>query len=113
MLVPEKFGGGTVSGSAMTELALVAEELGRACAPGPFVTTTAVLAGLAGTAERFGEVVTAVAGGETIVTWAVYEPGRGFDALAPAAGPRGGSLPVTEDQKAVAIQIVRCFRTRS
>ncbi|MBF6474629.1 MULTISPECIES: acyl-CoA dehydrogenase family protein [Nocardia] len=86
MLVPEKLGGGTVSGSAMTELALVAEELGRACAPGPFVTTNAVLAGLAAEADRLAELVAAVCTGETIVTWAVYEPGRGFEALAPYAG---------------------------
>ncbi|MFE7741240.1 acyl-CoA dehydrogenase family protein [Nocardia sp. NPDC057455] len=89
MLVPENLGGGTVSGRAMTELALVAEELGRACAPGPFVTTNAVLAGLASDASRFAEIVTAVAAGETIAAWAVYEPGRGFDALVPGSGTAG------------------------
>ncbi|WP_174184160.1 acyl-CoA dehydrogenase family protein [Nocardia barduliensis] len=86
MLVPEQLGGGTVSGRAMTELASVAGELGRACAPGPFVTTSAVLAGLAAQADRLAELVTAVCAGETIVTWAVYEPGRGFEALSPSAG---------------------------
>ncbi|WP_327101628.1 acyl-CoA dehydrogenase family protein [Nocardia vinacea] len=35
MLVPETLGGGSVSGRPLTELALVAEEFGRACAPGP------------------------------------------------------------------------------
>ncbi|MGW5375656.1 acyl-CoA dehydrogenase family protein [Nocardia sp. NPDC003999] len=89
MLVPENLGGGTVSGRPMTELALVAEELGRACAPGPFVTTNAVLAGLASDAGRLAEVVTAVAAGETIATWAVYEPGEGFTALCPDAGATG------------------------
>ncbi|WP_280266949.1 acyl-CoA dehydrogenase family protein [Nocardia wallacei] len=82
MLVPESLGGGTISGRPMTELALIAAELGRACAPGPFVTTNAVLAGLAPHADRLPEVVTAVATGERIATWAVYEPGRGFDVLA-------------------------------
>ncbi|RDI56078.1 acyl-CoA dehydrogenase family protein [Nocardia mexicana] len=81
MLVPESLGGGTVSGRPMTELALVAMELGRSCAPGPFVTTNAVLAGLAPHAERFADIVTAVLSGERIAVWAVYEPGRGFDAL--------------------------------
>ncbi|MBB5915579.1 alkylation response protein AidB-like acyl-CoA dehydrogenase [Nocardia transvalensis] len=81
MLVPESLGGGTISGRPMTELALVATELGRACAPGPFVTTNAVLAGLAPHAEGLSDVVAAVASGEKIVTWAVYEPGRGLDVL--------------------------------
>ncbi|MFG3615701.1 acyl-CoA dehydrogenase family protein [Nocardia sp. NPDC047654] len=89
MLVPEEFGGGTVSGRPMTELALVAEELGRACAPGPFVTTNAVLAGLTSDASRFAEALTAIAAGETIATWAFYEPGRGFDALSPGSGATG------------------------
>ncbi|MET7770138.1 acyl-CoA dehydrogenase family protein [Nocardia sp. NPDC005366] len=82
MFVPESLGGGTVSGRAMTELALVADELGRACAPGPFITTNAVLAGLVPVADRLSETVTAVQSGETVVAWAVYEPSRGFEALA-------------------------------
>ncbi|WP_067657477.1 acyl-CoA dehydrogenase family protein [Nocardia harenae] len=87
MLVPEELGGGSVSGRPMTELALVAEELGRAAAPGPFVTTSAVLTGLA-TAEDAGETVAAILSGETVAAWAVYEPGRGFEAL-------GGRVPGT------------------
>lgn len=35
MLVPETLGGGSVSGRPLKELALVAEEFGRACAPAP------------------------------------------------------------------------------
>ncbi|MEU2102666.1 acyl-CoA dehydrogenase family protein [Nocardia sp. NPDC019255] len=93
MLVPESLGGGTVSGRPMTELAAVAEELGRACAPGPFVTTNAVLAGLASDARPLGEVVTAVAAGETIVTWAVYEPGRDFTVLSPGQALRTSAEP--------------------
>lgn len=81
MLVPETLGGGSVSGHPMTELALVAEELGRAAAPGPFVTTTAALAGLRTAVDRHADTVTAILSGETVVTWAVYEPGAGFDAL--------------------------------
>lgn len=87
MLVPEELGGGSVSGRPMTELALVAEELGRAAAPGPFVTTSAVLAGLA-TAADAAEAVAAILSGDTVATWAVYEPGRGFDVL-------GGRVPGT------------------
>ncbi|MET9214118.1 MULTISPECIES: acyl-CoA dehydrogenase family protein [unclassified Nocardia] len=89
MLVPESLGGGSVSGYPMTELALVAEELGRAAAPGPFVTTTAALAGLRATASHLADTVAAIVAGTVVVTWAVYEPGAGFGALTgEAAGTR-------------------------
>ncbi|MGW4368516.1 acyl-CoA dehydrogenase family protein [Nocardia takedensis] len=81
MLVPEHLGGGSVSGQPVTELASVAEELGRTAAPGPFVTTSAVLAGLAHGGERHADTVGAILSGATVATWAVYEPGRGFDVL--------------------------------
>ncbi|MEV0685411.1 acyl-CoA dehydrogenase family protein [Nocardia sp. NPDC050378] len=80
MLIPESLGGGSVSGHPMTELVLVAEELGRAAAPGPFVTTTAALAGLR-TAHQHAETLAAIVAGEVVVAWAVYEPGAGFDVL--------------------------------
>jgi len=81
MLLPERLGGGTVSSGPLTELGIVATELGRSCAPGPFVTTAAVLAGLSTTGDRFGETIEHIRDGETIASWAVYEPRRGFDAL--------------------------------
>ncbi|MQY27711.1 acyl-CoA dehydrogenase family protein [Nocardia aurantia] len=87
MLVPEEWGGGSVSGRPLTELSLVAEELGRSCAPGPLVTTSAVLAGLAAAGERFAEVTGEVVAGERIAVWAVYEPGHGLEF------PRGASVP--------------------
>ncbi|HLY83326.1 MAG TPA: acyl-CoA dehydrogenase family protein, partial [Acidimicrobiales bacterium] len=39
MLIPEEYGGGTVSGEGLVDLTIVAEELGRAVHPGPFHTT--------------------------------------------------------------------------
>lgn len=92
MLLPERLGGGTVSSGPLAELGLVATELGRACAPGPFVTTAAVLAGLSTTGDRFSETVEHIRDGETIASWAVYEPGRGFDAL---FAERKDSAPAT------------------
>ncbi|MGW6421540.1 acyl-CoA dehydrogenase family protein [Nocardia sp. NPDC055053] len=91
MLVPESLGGGSVSGHPMTELALVAEELGRAAAPGPFVTTTAALAGLRDTTDHLAETVAAIVAGTIVVTWAVYEPGAGFGVL---TGEVGGTRAV-------------------
>jgi alkylation response protein AidB-like acyl-CoA dehydrogenase len=79
VLVPEALGGGTVSGLPMSDLALVAEELGRTCAPGPLLTTTAVLAGLVREGERFAETVGAIVSGEVVAAWAFYRPGTGLD----------------------------------
>lgn len=89
MLVAEEYGGGSVSGRPLTELALIASELGRACAPGPFITTNAVLAGLASAATGFGDTIAGVAAGERIIAWAVYEPGRGMETMyAPGGDPQ-------------------------
>ncbi len=103
MLVPEALGGGSVSGRPLTELALVAEEFGRTCAPGPLVTTSAVLAGLVTAGEgptdrdTFTELIGAIVAGHTVAAWALYEPGRGLDLNAPGTGVRedGGVLRVT------------------
>ncbi|MGB7052899.1 MAG: acyl-CoA dehydrogenase family protein, partial [Acidimicrobiales bacterium] len=47
MLVPEELGGGSVSGHGLLDLVLVAEEMGRTVAPGPFVPTNVVAEALA------------------------------------------------------------------
>jgi alkylation response protein AidB-like acyl-CoA dehydrogenase len=78
-LVPEQLGGGSVSGEGVRDLALLAEELGASVAPGPFLPTNVVLAGLVathGTGPDHAEQIAAIVAGQTIATWAVYEPGR-------------------------------------
>ncbi|MDO3646931.1 acyl-CoA dehydrogenase family protein [Nocardia mangyaensis] len=81
-LVPEHLGGGSVSGAPVADLALVASEFGRACAPGPLVTISAVLTGVVRERDRFADLLDAVFSGQTIAAWAHYEPGHG---LGPAA----------------------------
>ncbi|MFD3459528.1 acyl-CoA dehydrogenase family protein [Nocardia fluminea] len=81
-LVPERLGGGSVSDVPMADLALVAREFGRACAPGPLVTTSAVLTALVREQNRFVDVLAAVRSGETIAAWAHYEPGHGLGTAA-------------------------------
>jgi alkylation response protein AidB-like acyl-CoA dehydrogenase len=81
MLVPEEFGGGSISGESVRDLAIVAEERGRGLQPGPFVPMNVVAAALArsGTPAQQAELLPAIAGGETIATWAVADSTGGFD----------------------------------
>src|ERR1700749_120257 len=52
LLVPEDLGGGSVSGSGVEDLAMVAEQLGKTVAPGPLYPVSVVLAALVGGAGR-------------------------------------------------------------
>ncbi|WP_405137839.1 acyl-CoA dehydrogenase family protein [Nocardia sp. NBC_01388] len=96
-LVPESLGGGSVSGRPLTELAIIAGEFGRACAPGPLATTSAVLAGLVRAGERFAAPLAAITAGASIAAWALYEPGRGLDLSVPEclATPDGKGYRLT------------------
>lgn len=71
MLVPEELGGGSVSGAGLLDLLPVAEQLGRHAAPGPLVTTSAALAGIACStgAERHADAIGSVVAGEAVLTW--------------------------------------------
>ncbi|WP_216895988.1 acyl-CoA dehydrogenase family protein [Nocardia alni] len=97
MLVPEDLGGGSVAGQPLSELALVATEFGRTCAPGPLIPTSAVLAGLVAAGDRFADVVAEILTGDLVAAWALYEPRHGLD-LAPAqtrAEPDGAGYRLT------------------
>ena len=59
MLVPEAYGGGSVTEQPMVDLVVLAEELGRALNPGPFVPTNVVADAIArfGSEEQAGRVL--------------------------------------------------------
>lgn len=73
MLVPEEFGGGTVSGNGVVDAAIIAEERGRFLQPGAFVATNAVACALAtdGSEEQRAKVLPSIASGDATVTWAL------------------------------------------
>ena len=73
MLVPEEFGGGTVSGNGVADAAIIAEERGRFLQPGAFVPANAVACALAtdGSEEQRAKVLPSIASGEATVTWAL------------------------------------------
>jgi alkylation response protein AidB-like acyl-CoA dehydrogenase len=80
LLVPEELTGGSVSGNGVADLAMVAEELGKAVAPGPLYPVSTVLAGLVDCAEcdTHADTIEALVSGGTVASWAVYEPGQGW-----------------------------------
>lgn len=86
LLVPEELGGGNVSGSGVEDLAMVAEQLGKTVAPGPLYPVSVVLAALAGCTDPqpHAAAIESVMSGETVASWAVCEPGRGWAPLNPS-----------------------------
>jgi alkylation response protein AidB-like acyl-CoA dehydrogenase len=104
LLVPEDLGGGTVSGAGLSDLAIVAEERGRALQPGPFVGMNVVAAALAGagTPQQQAEVLPGIRDGVSVATWVIGDgvagPGRGGSVTATSRGPdvalSGGAGPV-------------------
>ncbi|MGE0879650.1 MAG: acyl-CoA dehydrogenase family protein [Acidimicrobiia bacterium] len=75
MLVPEQYGGGSVSGSGLVDATIVAEELGRMVHPGPFLATNIVAYALAesGSEAQKEHYLPGLASGELIGTWAFAE----------------------------------------
>ncbi|MBC8477715.1 MAG: acyl-CoA/acyl-ACP dehydrogenase, partial [Dehalococcoidia bacterium] len=77
---PESFGG---SGMSFLDLAVLLEETGRACLPGPFLSSV-VLGGLtildAGSERQKQEYLPVIASGEKVFTLALTEAAAGYDA---------------------------------
>jgi alkylation response protein AidB-like acyl-CoA dehydrogenase len=94
---PEKYGGGDMS---FLDLAVLLEEMGRACLPGPFFSTV-VLGGLPildlGSEEQKQEYLPKLIRGEKIFTLALTEPGyHHYDAssVTVKATPADGSYTI-------------------
>jgi alkylation response protein AidB-like acyl-CoA dehydrogenase len=76
LLVPEELGGGSVSGSGVVDLTLVADAFGANASPGPLVPANVVAAALAraGTEDQQGSLLPAIVAGEVVPAWAHAEP---------------------------------------
>ncbi|OBA72169.1 acyl-CoA dehydrogenase [Mycobacterium sp. 1554424.7] len=85
LLVPEDLGGGSVSGDGLSDLALIAENLGRTVAPGPLHPISVVLAALvdADNRDRHIPAIESLMSGAAVAAWAVDEPGRPFSPQQP------------------------------
>jgi alkylation response protein AidB-like acyl-CoA dehydrogenase len=82
LLVSEEAGGGSISGSGVVDLTLVAHEIGRHAAPGPLLTTNVVASALSAGAnsDEQREVLAGIIAGEVIASWA-WAGKRPADAL--------------------------------
>lgn len=105
LLVPEELGGGNVSGNGVTDLAMVAEQLGKTVAPGPLYPVSVVLTALAegADAQAHADAIESLISGTAVATWAVCEPGRGWAPLEPTVtatptGAGGYRLDGTKDR---------------
>ena len=80
LVFPEEYGG---SGMSFLDLAVLLEEMGRACLPAPFFSTV-VLGGLpildTGSEEQKKEYLPKIVSGEAIFTLALTEPGASYEA---------------------------------
>jgi len=80
LVFPEKYGGGDMT---FLDLAVLLEEMGAACMPGPFFSTV-VLGGMSilelGSDEQRQAYLPKIASGEAILTLALAEPSARYDA---------------------------------
>ncbi|MBM3183474.1 MAG: acyl-CoA dehydrogenase [Chloroflexi bacterium] len=76
---PEKHGG---TDASFLDLAVLLEEMGRACLPGPFFASS-VISGMTimelGSESQKQELLPKIASGQTIVTLAITEPESGYN----------------------------------
>ena len=88
---PETYKGG---GFSFLDLIVLLEEMGRACLPGPFLSTV-VLGGLPilewGSEEQKQQILPKISKGEAILTLALTEPSARYDAVSirTSATPKG------------------------
>jgi alkylation response protein AidB-like acyl-CoA dehydrogenase len=93
LLVSEDHGGGSISGDGLSDLALVAEEMGALVSPGPLgpVNVVAQTVSIDGSPEQVDSVLPGLLTGETVATWCGTEPGQpvGADGVFLEARPDG------------------------
>lgn len=90
LLVDEEAGGLGLEGEGVRYLGLVAEEFGRAVAPGPLVPSSIVAETLSrsGSARQRGEVLAGLVTGEAVAAWCFAEGGQRWSADAVAMRAR-------------------------
>ncbi|MFC2071046.1 acyl-CoA dehydrogenase family protein, partial [Chloroflexota bacterium] len=102
LAIPEEYGG---EGMTFLDLAVLLEEMGRACLPGPYYSTV-VLGALPilslGSEEQKQKYLTEIAAGRLIFTLALYEESARYDAS-------GIQVKATEDKDGYVINGSKLF----
>ena len=75
LFVDERYGGGSLSGGQVRDAVILAEEIGRGLAPGPFLPVNVVAAGVSehGSEALKEQLLPALVSGEAIAVWAFAE----------------------------------------
>lgn len=79
LTIPEHYGGAEFG---MQELAMLMDEMGRACLPGPFFSTIVLCAPViasAGSEEQKSDLLPKIGGGDLILSLALTEPSATYD----------------------------------
>jgi alkylation response protein AidB-like acyl-CoA dehydrogenase len=88
LLVREDNHGGSLSGNGLADLAIVAEEFGRAVGPGPLLgcnlVASALDAATEGGDQSHGDYLKAILAGEMIASWAFRDAGGSWHPRSPA-----------------------------
>jgi alkylation response protein AidB-like acyl-CoA dehydrogenase len=97
MLVPEEHGGGSISGEGLRDLAIVAEERGRALQPGPFVSMNVVAAALAttGSPQQRADILPGICTGAAVATWISGDVVTGSSSGTVNAAPQGDGFALS------------------
>jgi len=103
LLVGEDHGGGSISGSGLVDLTLVAFEFGRHAAPGPLVATNVVAAALSRAGGLQGDVLEGLLAGTTVASWCYAEaaPSDGLGEVALEIAPDGDSFVLSGTKRPV------------
>ncbi len=91
-LVPESYGGGSVTDQPLVDVIVLAEEMGRVLYPGPFLATNVVARAIAdaGTEAQRAELLPALARGESVAAWCFTADGGCDPAGVGVRANRGG-----------------------
>jgi alkylation response protein AidB-like acyl-CoA dehydrogenase len=105
LLVSEDAGGGSISGSGVVDLSLVAFEFGRHASPGPLLTTNVVASALSadGATDEQRAVLAGLLSGELVASWAWSgpRPNAGLGATGVRARPSGDGWTLSGEARPV------------
>ncbi|MCY4163515.1 MAG: acyl-CoA/acyl-ACP dehydrogenase [bacterium] len=117
LLVPEQYGGGSVTDQPVVDLCAVGEELGRVLYPGPFLAANVVADAVAtfGDPQQKQQYLTPIAAGDCVPTWCTTTDGSvdiaaiGVEATTTATGLRlDGVARYTHDAHQADLLLVAC-----